>query len=38
MSVSDSTLQDEVMAELRWDSSINAANIGVSAHDGAVTR
>jgi osmotically-inducible protein OsmY len=37
MSVSDSTLQDEVMAELRWDSSINAANIGVSAHDGAVT-
>ena len=37
MTTSDSTLQDEVMAELRWDSSSNAANIGVSAHDGAVT-
>ncbi|MGA7988036.1 MAG: BON domain-containing protein [Candidatus Dormiibacterota bacterium] len=37
MQTSDSTLQDEVMAELRWDSSTNAANIGVSAHDGAVT-
>jgi osmotically-inducible protein OsmY len=37
MSTSDSTLQDEVMAELRWDSSTNAANIGVSASDGAVT-
>lgn len=37
MSTPDSTLQDQVMAELRWDSSTNAANIGVSAHDGAVT-
>lgn len=37
MSTSDSTLQQAVMAELRWDSSINAATIGVSAHDGAVT-
>jgi osmotically-inducible protein OsmY len=37
MSTPDSILQDEVIAELRWDSSTNAANIGVSAHDGAVT-
>jgi osmotically-inducible protein OsmY len=37
MSTSESTLQTAVMAELRWDSSINAATIGVSAHDGAVT-
>jgi BON domain len=32
-----STLQDLVMAELRWDPSIDAANVGVTAHDGAIT-
>jgi osmotically-inducible protein OsmY len=37
MNTTDSTLQDQVMAELRWDSSSDAANIGVSAHVGAVT-
>src|SRR5579872_4295154 len=37
MSTSDSILQEEVMAELRWDPSIDVATIGVSAHDGAVT-
>ena len=37
MSRSDSILQDQVMAELHWDSSINATDIGVSAHEGAVT-
>ena len=33
----NSTLQDLVMAELRWDPSIDAANLGVTAHDGAIT-
>jgi osmotically-inducible protein OsmY len=36
MNTSDSTLQEAVMAELRWDPSINAATIGVSARDDAV--
>jgi osmotically-inducible protein OsmY len=37
MKTANSTLQDLVMAELRWDPSIDAANLGVTAHDGAIT-
>ena len=37
MKTANSTLQDLVMAELRWDPSIDAANVGVTAHDGAIT-
>jgi BON domain len=33
----DSELQTDVLAELRWDSSINAAEIGVEAKNGVVT-
>jgi osmotically-inducible protein OsmY len=33
----NSTLQDRVMAELRWDPSVDAANLGITAHDGAIT-
>lgn len=33
----NATLQDLVTVELRWDPSIEAADIGVTAHDGAVT-
>jgi osmotically-inducible protein OsmY len=34
---SDSKLHRDVLAELRWDSSVNAAQIGVSVKDGVVT-
>jgi osmotically-inducible protein OsmY len=37
MTGSDTTLQDMVTQELRWDWSIDSANIGVSADQGAVT-
>jgi osmotically-inducible protein OsmY len=37
MKTANSTLQDLVMAELRWDPSIDAANLGIAAHDGAIT-
>ena len=37
MKTANATLQDLVTAELRWDPSIDAANIGVTAHDGAIT-
>lgn len=33
----DESLQDAVQKELEWDPRVNAANIGVSAKDGAVT-
>jgi osmotically-inducible protein OsmY len=33
----DSQLQDAVIAELRWEPSLDAAYVGVSAHDGVVT-
>lgn len=34
---SDLTLQDDVMHELRWEPSVNAAHIGVEAKNGVVT-
>jgi osmotically-inducible protein OsmY len=34
---SDTQLQKEVIAELNWDPSINAAQIGVQVKDGIVT-
>jgi osmotically-inducible protein OsmY len=34
---SDSQLQKDVTAELRWEPSVNAAHIGVTAKDGVVT-
>jgi osmotically-inducible protein OsmY len=37
MKTANSTLQDLVMAELRWEPSIDAANLGVTVHDGAIT-
>jgi osmotically-inducible protein OsmY len=37
METANGTLQDLVTAELRWDPSFDAANIGVTAHDGAIT-
>jgi hypothetical protein len=37
MRKTDTQLQRDVMDELKWDSSIEAAHIGVAAHDGAVT-
>ena len=37
MSGRDTTVQDMVTQELRWDRSIDSANIGVSADQGAVT-
>jgi osmotically-inducible protein OsmY len=33
----DTTVQDMVMHELRWDSSVDSANVGVSADHGAIT-
>ena len=33
----DTQLQHDVLAELEWDPSIDAARIGVAAHDGVVT-
>ena len=36
-STSDKALQEAVMRELEWDASVDAAHIGVSAKDGAVT-
>lgn len=33
----DAQLQGDVIAELKWDSSINATKIGVEVHDGVVT-
>lgn len=37
MKTDNTSLQDRVMAELRWDPGIDQSNIGVAAHDGAVT-
>jgi osmotically-inducible protein OsmY len=37
MNTAKTTLQDLVMAELRWDGSIDSATIGVTAHDSAIT-
>jgi osmotically-inducible protein OsmY len=37
MTTTNSTLQNLVMAELRWDASVDAANLGVTAHNGAIT-
>ena len=37
MKTANSALQDLVTAELWWDPSIDAANLGVTAHDGAIT-
>jgi len=34
---SDSALQDDVLEELKWEPSVNAAHIGVSVKDGIVT-
>jgi osmotically-inducible protein OsmY len=36
-SVQDASLQNDVIAELEWEAGVNAAHIGVSARDGAVT-
>ncbi|WP_081978187.1 BON domain-containing protein [Methylotenera sp. N17] len=33
----DTQLQSDVMAELKWDSAINANEIGVEVKDGVVT-
>lgn len=35
--VKDAALQNDVMAELEWEPGVNAAHIGVSAREGAVT-
>lgn len=35
--VQDASLQNDVIAELEWEAGVNAAHIGVSARDGAVT-
>ena len=37
MSTPDSDLQQRVLEELRWDPSINAAHIGVTAENSVVT-
>jgi osmotically-inducible protein OsmY len=37
MVTSDHALRDAVIAELEWNPKVDAAHIGVSAHDGAVT-
>ena len=37
MVMTDSSLQDAVMRELNWEPRVNAAHIGVSANNGAVT-
>lgn len=37
MKTMNPTLQDLVMAELRWDPSVDAASLVVTAHDGAIT-
>src|SRR5450759_2192583 len=37
MKTHDTTVQELVMDELRWDPTVDAANIGVAAHNGAVT-
>jgi osmotically-inducible protein OsmY len=37
MRKTDSQLQRDVMDELKWDPSLEAAQIGVAAHDGAIT-
>jgi osmotically-inducible protein OsmY len=37
VNMSDNALQEAVLAELRWDPSITAAHIGVTAKDGIVT-
>lgn len=36
-SITDSELQRDVLDELKWDPSVNAAHIGVSAKNGVVT-
>ena len=33
----DSDLQRDVLDELKWESSVNAAHIGISVNDGIVT-
>jgi osmotically-inducible protein OsmY len=33
----DMQLRDQVLAELSWDPTVNAAHIGVTAHDGVIT-
>lgn len=33
----DLDLQRDVLAELKWEPSVNAAHIGVSAQDGVIT-
>src|SRR5450759_156012 len=37
MKTHDTTVQELVMDELRWDPTVDAANIGVAAHNGAIT-
>ena len=37
MKTANSALQNLVIAELEWDPRIDAANVGVTAHDGAIT-
>jgi osmotically-inducible protein OsmY len=37
MKTHDTTVQELVMDELRWDQTVDAANIGVAAHNGAIT-
>ncbi len=34
---SDTALKESVLIELRWEPSVNAAHIGVTAHDGVIT-
>lgn len=34
---SDTALKESVLTELRWEPSVNAAHIGVTAHDGVIT-
>ena len=33
----DAQVQSDVMAELKWEPSVNATRIGVEVHDGVVT-
>jgi osmotically-inducible protein OsmY len=36
-SMSDTELQRDVLDELKWDPSVNAAHVGVTVKDGVVT-
>jgi osmotically-inducible protein OsmY len=37
MKTHDTTVQELVMDELRWDPTVDAATVGVAAHNGAIT-